>query len=285
MSASAIVPVPAVEPSPFIKWVGGKSRLLEQLESHFPESFERYHEPFVGGGAVFFRVQPESATLSDVNPRLINAWRAVRDQPWDVIDRLEQHRLRHDAGYYYDARTRFNRGRGVNPLDQAALFIYLNKTCFNGLYRENRRGEFNVPVGKYVNPGVYDVQNILAVSARLKDVDLQVGGFETVLERARPGDFVYFDPPYVPISATSSFTNYVGGGFDARLQERLRDVFGALVERGCSVVLSNSDCAYVRELYSPWRIETVEAPRSINSRGDRRGNVSEVVVIGGPAAG
>jgi DNA adenine methylase len=282
MSDAVQITPAAVEPAPFIKWVGGKTRLLEQLEGFFPVDFARYHEPFVGGGAVFFRVQPRRAMLSDVNPRLVNAWRAVRDQPWDVIDRLEHHRQRHEAPYYYAARTRFNRGEGLQPLDQAALFIYLNKTCFNGLYRENRRGEFNVPVGRYTNPGVYDIANILAVSERLQGVDLRVGSFETVLERAEPGDFIYFDPPYVPVSATSSFTGYVGAGFDHRLQERLRDVFGALVDRGCSVVLSNSDCEYVRELYGAWRVETVEAPRSINSRGDRRGAVNEVVVMGGP---
>lgn len=264
--------------SPFLKWAGGKSRLLEQYAHLFPEDYGAYHEPFLGGGAVFFHLRPEQAALSDLNPRLIETWRVIRDQPQALMDRLEAHRMRHTAAYYYQARQRFNLPRGVDAVDRAALFIYLNKTCFNGLYRENRRGEFNVPVGRYVNPGVYDPMNIVAVSRSLQGVDLFHQGFDGVLERAESGDLVYFDPPYVPLSATSSFTNYLQSGFDMSLQIRLAQVFAELARRGCAVMLSNSDTPAVRELYAGWRIDRVMAPRSISMRASARGPVGEVLV-------
>lgn len=264
--------------SPFLKWVGGKGRLLGQYEDLFPESFERYHEPFVGGGAVFFNLAPEDARLSDYNGRLIETYTVIRDRLPELVERLQAHKARHDKTYYYRQRERMNAPRGLDAVGRAALFIYLNKTCFNGLYRENRRGEFNVPMGRYANPKVLDLQNLVAAHHALQGVELAQASFTSVLDHAQEGDLVYFDPPYVPVSATSSFTSYTKLKFDDALQIELAQTFAKLARRGCYVMLSNSDCDYVRELYAGWRIESVTAGRSINSRADRRGRVGEVVV-------
>ncbi len=264
--------------SPFLKWVGGKARLLGQYEDFFPKSYERYHEPFIGGGAVFFNLAPEQARISDVNGRLIETYEVIRDQLPELIEQLTKHRESHNESHYYRQRERMNAPRGLNKVQRAALFIYLNKTCFNGLYRENRRGDFNVPIGRYTNPSVYSIPNLVAVSRALQDVEIAQGSFTGVLDHAEPGDLVYFDPPYVPVSATSNFTGYAKGGFDDGLQIELARTFAKLARRGCYVMLSNSDCDYVRELYAGWRIESVTAGRSINARADRRGRVGEVVV-------
>jgi len=283
MSQHPVIPLhapatPAVAPSPIIKWAGGKTRLLEQYEGLFPVEFERYHEPFLGGAAVFFHLAASEATLSDINGRLIECYRVVRDQPEALIERLDHHRERHSKVHYYAARTRFNAPRGLNAVDRAALFIYLNKTCFNGLYRENARGEFNVPMGSYRNPSLYDATNIRAASRVLQGVELENRGFQSTIDHAQEGDLVYFDPPYVPLSTTSSFTTYAKGGFDMGMQIELAKHFDRLARRGCMVMLSNSDCDAVRELYAGWRIERISAPRSISVRGDRRGPVGEVLV-------
>lgn len=267
-----------VQPAPFLKWVGGKTRLLGQLDELFPAEFEHYHEPFVGGGAVFFHLAPPTATLSDINGRLIETYRAVRDDVDGLIDRLEHHRRRHNRAYYYQARTRLNAPRGLDAIDRAALFMYLNKTCFNGLYRENRSGEFNVPMGRYKDPSIYDEARLHAASRRLQQVDLRIDGFAGVVDRAQEGDFVYFDPPYVPLNATSSFTGYAKGGFDVDMQVQLAQTFDALAKRGVYVMMSNSNAPLVHELYAGWRIDKVMAPRSINSRSDKRGAIAEVVV-------
>lgn len=283
MAVSTDLLVPSAYPNanarPFVKWVGGKRGLMHQYEAFFPEEFGGYHEPFVGGGAVFFHLQPEAARLSDVNGRLIETYRAVRDDLPGLVDRLETHRERYSEDYFYQARERFNQRRGLTALDRAALFIFLNKTCFNGLYRENKRGNFNAPWGRRKNaPAMYDLPSLVAASGALQDVDLLTASFERVLDDAVEGDLVYFDPPYVPLSATSSFTSYAKGGFDDALQIRLAQIFDKLARRGCYVMLSNSDCDVVRELYAGWRIETVYASRAINSKGDGRGRIPEVLV-------
>lgn len=277
-TVSPVAGSPGIQPGPFIKWAGGKSRLLEQYEAVIPREIDRYHEPFVGGGAVFFHFQPTSARLTDINPRLVGTYRAIRDDVHGVIDRLEVHRERHEKGYYYDCRQRFNEPRGLNASDRAALFIYLNKTCYNGLYRENQSGGFNVPMGSYKQPGIFEVPQLIAASAALQNVEIERASFEAVLDHAKPGDVVYFDPPYVPLSTTSSFTNYFAEGFDNALQIKLARTFDALAKRGCQVFLSNSDTPAVRELYAGYRIHQIMAPRSINSKGDSRGKVAEVLV-------
>lgn len=282
-TASIATHLPTLEaPAPFLKWAGGKGRLLDQILPMLPETWGTYYEPFIGGGALFFNMRPDRAVISDVNERLIDAYVAIRDELPALVELLDHHASRHSKDYYYRARERFNRGRKVSSLERAALMIYLNKTCFNGLYRENSRGEFNVPMGSYVNPSVYRLNNLSAVSQQLQDTDIRVASFEHVLENAKPGDLVYFDPPYVPVSATSSFTSYVGAGFDLAMQQRLAEIFTELAHRGCHVFLSNSDSDVVRELYHGWRMETIRAGRGINARADRRGAVNELLVIGQP---
>lgn len=267
------------QPSPFIKWVGGKGQLLSSYADLFPTDFNRYFEPFVGGGAVFFHLQPDDARLTDINPRLVGCYRAMRDELDELVELLEVHRQRHDKVYYYRMRSRLNAPRGMSEVQRAAAFIYLNKTCFNGLYRENKRGEFNVPMGSYKNPSVYDLGKLIASSRALQGVELATGSYAKVLEHAEAGDFVYFDPPYVPLNATSSFTNYAKGGFDLKMQIDLAQTFATLARRGCYVMLSNSDCEFVRTLFAGWRIETVEARRNVNSKSSARGKVNEVAVL------
>ena len=228
---------------------------------------------------MFFARQPERALLSDVNPELVGLYQAVRDDVEGVISALTRLAAAgHAAEAYYGVRTRYNTERRASQTSRAAMFLYLNKTCFNGLHRVNRRGEFNVPAGKYKNPRIVDSTNLRAASLALATADIRRAGFEELLGSARPGDFVYLDPPYVPVSATASFTAYAQEGFGPADQERLRDVYRELDRRGCRVMLSNSDVPFVRALYAEWRIDVVQAPRAVSCDGAKRQSVSEVVV-------
>ncbi|MCB9746193.1 MAG: DNA adenine methylase [Alphaproteobacteria bacterium] len=266
--------VQSSDPRPFLKWVGGKRQLLDELDALLPASYNRYYEPFIGGGALFFAERPRMALLSDANGELIDTYRAVRDCPEEVIAELEQHV--YDKDYYYEMRA-WDASRA--PLWQrAARMIFLNRTGFNGLYRVNRAGQFNVPFGRYSNPTICDAENLRACSLALRGVELAHQGFEAALSLAEPGDFVYFDPPYVPLTPTSSFTSYVPGGFGLAEQEQLAEVFATLAARGVSVMLSNSDTELVRELYRGFHLEEVRARRSVNAQGGGRGKVGELVV-------
>ena len=271
----------APKPSPFIKWVGGKGRLMGQLEPLMPPGVERMRhvEPFVGGGAMFFARQPERAVLSDINPDLVRVYQSIRDDVQGVITALAPLAAAgNEPDTYYAVRERYNAGEGrAKPL-RAAMFIYLNKTCFNGLHRVNQRGQFNVPAGRYKNPTILDHAGLRAASRALAGADIRVAGFEELLGTARPGDFVYFDPPYEPVSTTASFTGYARDGFSQEDQTRLRDVFRELHRRGAKLMLSNSDVPFIRELYRDFHISTIEAARAINSNGAGRGKISEVVV-------
>ena len=238
----------------------------------------RHVEPFVGGGAMFFAQRPERALLCDINPALVATYEAVRDDVEGVITELSGLSRRHDAEHYYHVRHRYNHGRRMTTRLRAAMFIYLNKTCFNGLHRVNRKGEFNVPAGRYKNPRILDGQLLRAASSALARSELRCDGFETLLSSARPGDFIYFDPPYEPVSSTSNFTSYARDGFSQEDQVRLRDVFTELDRRGCKLMLSNSDVPFIRELYQRFFIDVVAAPRAINCNAKKRGPVSEVVV-------
>jgi len=263
-----------------VKWVGGKSRILSQLLPLLPQGAElmRHVEPFVGGGAMFFARQPERALLCDKNAQLCATYEAVRDNVEDVIEQLRALAKGHNEERYYQLRHRYNHAKRVSQSERAALFIYLNKTCFNGLHRVNRRGEFNVPAGRYTNPRILDEELLRAASARLARVELHCESFEALLSHAKPGDFIYFDPPYEPMSRTASFTAYQPDGFSREDQARLRDVFAALDRRRCRLMLSNSDVPFIRDLYSKYRVDTVAAPRAINCDAKRRGSVTEVVV-------
>jgi DNA adenine methylase len=273
--APPIIALPTpVPPRPFLKWAGGKSQLIQQYLDYFPKDYHTYYEPFLGGGAIFFHLLPQRAVLTDINPALVNVYECVRDRVEALIELLKEHERSHSLEHYYQTRSHPPR----SPLEQAARFIYLNKTCFNGLYRENSKGEFNVPMGKYKNPAVCQVEVLRSVSQTLSRVDLSIQSFDAVLTRATDQDFVYFDPPYHPISVTSSFTAYSRYAFGAADQERLRDVFVQLAQRGVKVMLSNSDCPLIRELYQDFTIHTILASRAINSNAQKRGKITEVLV-------
>lgn len=264
-----------------MKWVGGKSRLLAQLAPLLPPGVDerRHVEPFLGGGAMFFARRPARALLADVNPALVGTYEAVRDDVEGVIAALTRLARRgHAEDAYYAVRERYNRERRAPKSERAAMFLYLNKTCFNGLHRVNRRGEFNVPAGRYKSPRIVDPGNLRAASAALRGAELRCAGFEELLGSARPGDFVYLDPPYVPLSATSSFTSYAQDGFTMDDHVRLRDVVRELDRRGCRVMLSNSDAPAVHDLYRGFRIDKVVAPRAVSADARGRAPVTEVVV-------
>ncbi|MCC7534781.1 MAG: DNA adenine methylase [Deltaproteobacteria bacterium] len=266
--------------APVLKWAGGKTRLLPFLLPMLPPGVEerRHVEPFAGGAAMLFARRPGRALLADVNGELVRTYEMVREAPYAVIAHLARLRGHHDASAYYAARERFNRVRAMPDEERAALFIYLNKTCFNGLHRVNRRGEFNVPMGRYASPRIFDEETVLGAAAALANTELRHSDFQEAVEYARPGDFVYLDPPYVPITATASFTNYACDGFTLKDQERLRDVVRALDRRGCRIMLSNSDAPEVWRLYDGFRIDVVRAPRLISCDASRRAPVNEVVV-------
>jgi DNA adenine methylase len=261
-------------PHPFLKWVGGKGQLLAQFRGLLPSDYGRYFEPFLGGGAVFFSLAPRRAVLSDVNGELVDCYIAIRDSVDDVIEALGAHR--YEKEHYYDVRA-LDPGSLSVP-ERAARTIFLNRTGYNGLYRVNRRGGFNVPFGRHSNPRLCDPDNLRACSRALQGVDIRCREFDDAVKGARRDDFVYFDPPYVPVSTTANFTNYVAGPFGWPEQQRLAEVFARLAHRGVLVMLSNSDTLAVRDLYRGYRIERVAAARSVNSNPERRGKVPEVVV-------
>lgn len=278
-------PKPVAAPiEPFLKWVGGKRRLLPQILPMLDgvvSPMARHIEPFAGGAALFFHRRPHAAILADVNENLVETYRAVRDDVDAVLDAFEWLEARHEvASVYYETRDRMNARAWSSSAERAAMFLYMNRAGFNGQYRVNARGEINTPEGKRGNTATafVDSRRIYAASIALQGVVVECMGFEETASHARCGDFVYFDPPYVPLSATSSFTAYDEAGFGDVEQMILRDTFRDLDRRGVHVMLSNSDVPVVRRLYSGFRIDTVRALRSINSDVAGRGYVSEVIV-------
>ncbi len=265
----------AIAPRPFLKWAGGKGQLISQYIPHFPAGFSTYHEPFLGGGAIFFHLLPARSRLMDINPELVNLFECIRDHVDAVIIRLAEHRDQHCQDYYYQMRAEVP----TQAIARAARLVYLNKTCFNGLYRENSKGFFNVPMGRYKNPPICDPDLLYAAASALQTAHIAQQPFEAVLDHATTRqDFVYFDPPYYPISATSKFTSYNRYAFTELDQIRLRQVFGELRDRGVKVMLSNSDCPFIRDLYQDFTIHTISASRSINSNAEKRGKITEVLV-------
>ena len=276
--------------APFLKWAGGKGKLVGQLEPLLPPEFGRYIEPFAGGGAVFFHLHNAGrlagrAVLADLNAELMNCYRVVRDRAClaELIERLRRHAGHAlDRDYYYRVRA-WDRKPGYarrSPAERAARTIFLNKTCYNGLYRENSKAQFNVPYGKWRRPPrVLDEANLRACHRALQAAELHNEGFEACLDWARPGDFAYLDPPYDPLSSTASFTTYTGATFGRRDQERVASLFRELDGRGCRLLLSNSDTPLIRGLYRGFRTETILARRSINSNAWRRGPIAELAVM------
>lgn len=271
-----------VPPRPFLKWVGGKTSLLAQLEPVFPRHVDRYIEPFLGGGAVFFFLKHKfprlRAFLRDSNKELINCYRVVRDRPIELMRWLDHHSAefkKHGSAYFYAVRAEHSL---TDDLARAARTLFLNKTCFNGLYRVNAKGEFNTPVGSNLNPGLYERENLLACSLALRDAQLEAEDFRMLSREARKGDLIYFDPPYVAVSEYSDFKRYTADQFRDAEQAELANVFRELDAKGCHLVLSNSEHPRTRELYSAFKIEVVSAPRFINCKPGGRGNISEILV-------
>lgn len=266
---------------PFIKCLGGKTALAHnEILPRLPEKIGTYFEPFLGGGAVFFALAAEKrfkkAVLGDLNRELIETCGTVRNELEGLIRKLKKHV--YDKGHYYEVRA-LNPWK-IDEIDRAARFIYLNRTGFNGLYRVNKKGQFNVPFGRYKNPTICDEENLRAVAAVLRGVTLVMYDFEYTIESAKSGDTVYFDPPYMPVSKTSNFTAYSKVGFKEDDQKRLAAVARQLDARGVHVLVSNSDTPLIQKLYKGFKIDKVRAPRRINSNGDRRGDVSELLISG-----
>ena len=274
-------------PTPFVKWAGGKGRLVRELLSHIPPRFENFYEPFLGGGALFFalcaRESRFTAFLSDLNGELIGTYIEIKEKPEDLIAVLSRFQDEYEhatskSEYYYRKRAT----TPTSSVETAARLIFLNKTCYNGLYRVNSRGEFNVPFGRYKRPGILDAENIRAVSEalRLTRAELTISDFKQSIAKCRKNDLVYFDPPYQPVSRTSSFTDYTPDGFSAVDQTILAKVFDRLVARGCTVLLSNSDTSLTRTLYREYDARIVTVNRPINSIGSGRTGHKELIVIG-----
>lgn len=265
--------------APFLKWAGGKSRLIGKYAPYLPQRDEirRYYEPFIGSAALYFHLQPHEAQLSDMNWKLVETYRVVRDQVEALIEALQPHR--NEKAYYY--RIRSQKPGELTPVQRAARLIYMNKTCYNGLYRENQKGEFNVPFGRYKRPKICDRERLHAASRALQGVELCDVDFAEAIGDAGKGDFVYFDPPYVPLNATSRFTSYSRYGFDEDDHRRLAHSFHDLTARGCHVMLSNSSAPLVYELYEGhgYRIKPVQARRNINSKAHKRGPVKELLIM------
>lgn len=259
---------------PFLKWAGGKRRLAPLLRQWMPSEFARYHEPFLGGGALYFAMQPDSAVLSDVNEDLINCYLVVRDDVEALIADLARHR--HERAYFLELRRQMP--TSLTQLQAASRFIYLNRTAYNGLYRVNQRGQFNVPFGDYRNPSLRPIATLRAASAALQGARLQAVDFRKAVECAGPSDFVYLDPPYIPVGPNSDFRRYHRDQFRDPEQVALADTFEELANRGCYVMLSNSNTPRSMELFGRWRVRLVQSPRAISSRPETRGPVSEIVV-------
>ena len=285
--------------SPFIKWAGGKSQLLNEIRKLYPKSVDRYCEPFVGGGAVLFDIlknfQPKEVLINDINSQLINTYIQIRDNMNYVIESLSKIQelylhldLEKRKEYYYKQRDRFNEGIAffnIQKSEMAVLFIFLNKTCFNGLYRVNKKGAFNVPMGAYKNPMICDEKNLRNVSHLLKNVQISCGDYKNCKNFIDTDTFVYIDPPYRPLTATSSFTSYTKNEFGDKQQVELAKFVDCVSERGAKVVISNSDPKNINEndnffddIYSKHSITRIMAKRMINSKSNSRGAIKELLI-------
>ena len=265
----------------FIKWAGGKTQMLTKYSLMFPKQFNNYFETFLGSGAVFFYIKkkfnPNYSFISDINKDLINTFKAIRDNPEELIKLLKEHKAKDNNRIYFEnQREEFNKMK--DGIEKAGIFIYLNKTCFNGLYRVNSKGGFNVPFGKYKNPAILQEHKIREASKLLQDVEISTLNFDLITNKVDKNDFIYFDPPYYPLSKTSSFTSYHNEVFLEKEQEQLAAIFRKLDKKGCFVMLSNSDTHFIKNLYKDYKITTLKARRMINCLGTKRGLINEIVV-------
>ncbi|WP_220728770.1 DNA adenine methylase [Apilactobacillus xinyiensis] len=267
---------------PITKWVGGKRQLLPELHKYMPTSYNNYFEPFVGGGAMLFSIKPLNATINDFNSDLINLYANVRDNPQRLLELLENHKRLNSKEYYLEVRNMDRNGKinELSSVEKAARILYMLKVDFNGMYRVNRKNQFNVPYGRYKNPKIADYETINAASKYFKEANVTFlnGDFQEAVQSAVKDDFIYFDPPYVPVNSTSNFTSYTSEGFDIADQKRLKHVFDSLSNDGVKVMLSNSDVDIIHELYHEYNIHLVQAKRHINSDSSKRGKVGEVII-------
>ena len=269
--------------SPVLKWVGGKRQLLNDIIPMIPKNCSTYVEPFIGGGAVLFELQPKKAIINDFNGELINVYTVIRDYPEELIKELQFHKENNTSEYFYTVRE-YDRKPDffskMTSVQKAARVIYLNKTCYNGLYRVNSAGQFNSPYGKYKNPNIVNETVIRAMSKYFNENNIVIKNedFKETLKGLRRGAFVYLDPPYMPISSSSSFTSYTENGFNEDKQRALKELCDKLDKKGIKFLQSNSDCEFIRELYSSYRIKTIKAKRAINSKGNSRGEINEVLI-------
>ncbi|CYY00991.1 TPA: DNA adenine methylase [Streptococcus suis] len=267
---------------PFTKWTGGKRQLLPVIKSLMPDNYNSYFEPFIGGGAVFFELIPKKAIINDFNSELINCYRQIKDNPQKLIELLVEHQKNNSKDYYLELRSvdRDDRIHAMTDTERAARIMYMLRVDFNGLYRVNSKNQFNVPYGRYKNPKIVDSDLILSISQYLNknNIEILTGDFEKAVEDVGAGDFVYFDPPYIPLSETSAFTSYTHEGFSYEEQVRLRDVFRKLDKKGAYVMLSNSSSPLVEELYKGFNIHKVEAIRTNGAKASSRGKISEIIV-------
>lgn len=265
---------------PFLKWAGGKRRMLVDIRSCVPEKFGRYYEPFVGAGALLFDLQPEEAVINDINKELMNVYRVIQSDVEGLIEDLKKHRNEKD--YYYKIRDLDLSGdyKRMSDLGKASRIIYLNKTCFNGLFRVNKEGHFNVPFGKYSRPNIVNERTLRGVSHYFREnrVKMLTADFAEAVDGAGNGDFIYLDSPYDPLSTTSYFTSYSLDGFSRRDQIRLRDLFVDLDRRGALVLMSNSATPFIKDMYHDFHITFSSASRVINADGSKRGRIDEVLV-------
>lgn len=265
---------------PFLKWAGGKRQLLKEIKKYIPKNIGTYYEPFLGGGALLFNLQPSKAIVNDSNKQLIEVYEAIRDDINNLIKELAIHQ--NDEEHFYEVRELDRKPcfSELSKVRRAARIIYLNKTCYNGLFRVNSQGQFNVPFGKYRKPQIVNEIVLRAVNKYLNDIDIKFTSidFEDALKTASKKSFVYLDPPYDPVSDTSSFTGYTLERFDKEEQKRLKDVCDSLNNNGCKFLLSNSDTPFIRDLYKKYKIETVYVGRVINSIASKRGKIAEVLV-------
>lgn len=266
--------------TPFLKWVGGKRQLMPEIKNLLPKKISTYYEPFVGGGAVLFNIQPKKAVINDLNTELINTYQVIKNNPDELIEDLKSHVNKSDYFYSIRALDRQDGFDELSAIKKASRVIFLNKTCYNGLYRVNSSGEFNSPFGKYKNPNIVNEVTIRAVSKYLNSNDVEITNvdFESALKDIRKGSFVYFDPPYDPISKSSNFTGYNQGGFNLFDQVRLQELCDKLDKKGVKFLVSNSKTPLILDRYSKYDINIVKATRAINSNASKRGAIDEVLI-------
>jgi len=272
---------------PFLKWAGGKRQLLPVLKKYIPKKYKTYFEPFIGAGAMLFDLQPKKAIINDTNKELINCYQVIKDNPIELLEIIKEHKHNNSKDYYYRQRD-LDRNKSefdnLPNVKRAARIIYLNKTCFNGLFRVNSQGQFNVPYGDNKNPLIAEDIVIMAISDYLntKEIEILNQDFVDSVAKAKSGDFIYFDPPYDPVSDSSSFTGYDSNGFGKEKQILLRDLCNNLVKKGCQILISNSDTEFIRQIYGDknyYKIDEVKASRNINSVGTSRGKINELLIF------